>query len=698
MNNFEHLPKFAINLNEEARQNKIEPIIGRDDEIRNVIRILSRKTKNNPILIGQPGVGKTAIAQGIALKIVQKDIPKHLQDKEVWSLDIGSILAGAKFQGEFEERMKNIINEVKDNQDKIVLFIDEIHTIIGAGKTSGPLDGAQLLKPMLARGELSLIGATTLEEYKQHIEKDLAFERRFQKVIVHEPTQEESINILRGLKENLEVYHGVSIDDEAIITSVKASTRYINDRFLPDKAIDLLDEACANINVQLASVPEELEDLNQRITALEIEKNAYKKSKNKKAEYEEVQSKLKELKEQSKVLTNKWNEQKNLIIKEKDLKKKLYDSNKQLAQAKQNLEYEKASELEYQIIPELQKQLSEFSTKLEENQLVSDEVTPTEIYQIISRLTNIPLENLQTKEKDRLLNLESNLNTEVIGQESATKVISESIIRNRVDIGDPNRPIGSFLFLGPTGVGKTEIAKSLCFELFNDKNKMFRLDMSEFMEKHSISKIIGAPPGYIGYDTGSSLCEYVRTNPYSVILFDEIEKAHPDVLNVLLQILDEGHLTDNKGRKINFKNTVLILTSNIASHEILENPQMTFDEIEIILKDYLRPEFINRLDEIIKFNPIDENMYLKISNKLMDEFVNRLQDKKINLEYSDKVSNYIYDKSYTIEFGARPIKRFIQKNIENNVAVFLLKHDDIEDKTIYIDVIKDEIAIKFKEN
>ncbi len=683
------LSKFAINLTSLAKESKIEPIIGRDQEIRNVIRILSRKTKNNPILIGEPGVGKTAIVEGLALRIIQNNVPTQLKNKEVYSLDLGSLVAGAKFQGEFEERLKGLMEEVKENNDNIILFIDEIHMIIGAGKTSGAMDAANLLKPMLARGELNCIGATTLLEYKENIEKDAAFERRFQKVLVNEPSSQEAINILRGIKESLEVYHGVKIEDEAIIAAVKSSTRYINDRFLPDKAIDLVDEAAANINVQLGSEPEELEKLLREITSLEIEKNALKGSKKSKDKYNAVKEELEKLKKEANVLKKAWEDQKEKITKENNLKKELQEKINELEIAKSNLEYQKAAELEYALIPKLKEQIDLIDSK--EEKIISDVVTPTEIYTIVSRLTNIPLENLQKETKEQLLNLEDNLNKNVIGQKEATQEVANSIIRSRVNISDPNKPIGSFLFLGPTGVGKTEIAKSLAYELFNDKNKMFRIDMSEYMEKHSVSRLIGSPPGYIGYESGGTLSEYIRTNPYSVVLFDEIEKAHPDVLNILLQILDEGSLTDSKGRNINFKNTIIILTSNLGSDIILENPKTSLEDLEGVLRSHLRPEFINRLDSIIKFNPIDEEMYKLIINKFLEELKLILEDQEINLEIDKKVVDYIFEESYTIEYGARPIKRFIQRNIENELAMFMLKNNK---KDILVDIKDNNIIFK----
>ncbi len=685
------LNKFAINLTNQAKENKIDPIIGRDEELKSVIRILSRKTKNNPILLGEPGVGKTAIVEGLAQKIVQNNIPKQLKDKEVYSLDLGAVVAGAKFQGEFEERLKGLMDEVKQNNDKIILFIDEIHMIIGAGKTSGAMDGANLLKPMLARGELNCIGATTFSEYKENIEKDAAFERRFQKVLVNEPSETEAINILRGIKENLEVYHGIKIEDEAIQTAVKASTRYISDRFLPDKAIDLIDEAAANINVQLGSEPEELDNINRQITSLEIEKKALKGDKKSKERFEEVSTQLKTLKQRYKELNAKWEEQKKLIVQERELKKDLQSKYNELNFAKQNLQYEKAAELEYSTIPKLKEKLAEIEQDDENNKLINDVLTKKDVYLVISRLTNIPLEKLEKETREKLLHLKENLDQKVIGQEQATEDLTNSIIRNRVDISDPNRPIGSFLFLGPTGVGKTEIAKTLSYELFDSLKNMFRIDMSEYMEKHSVSRLIGSPPGYIGYETGGTLTEYVRNNPYSIILFDEIEKAHLDVLNILLQILDDGHITDSKGRVVNFKNTVVIMTSNIGSELILENPNIKLSELEGTLKSYLKPEFINRIDSVIKFNPITKESYKLITKKLLDELANRLKGNEVNITYSDKVIDYIYKKSYTEEFGARPIRRFIQNNIENELAFKILETNS---ESFTIDIKDDEIFIK----
>ncbi|MFV0288599.1 MAG: ATP-dependent Clp protease ATP-binding subunit [Mycoplasmatales bacterium] len=668
-----NLNKFAINLTEQARNNKIDPIIGREEEIKNVIRILARKTKNNPILLGEPGVGKTAIVEGLALKIIQNNIPKQLKDKEVYALDLGALVAGAKFQGEFEERLKGLMEEVKQNNDKVILFIDEIHMIIGIGKTSGAMDGANLLKPMLARGELNCIGATTLGEFKENIEKDAAFERRFQRVLVKEPSITEAVNILRGIKENLEVYHGIQIEDEAILTAVKASDRYISERFLPDKAIDLIDEAAANINVKLGSEPEELAKLTTKITSLEIEKKALKGTKKNKERYEQVKEELTKIKVLEKELKDKWEVQKSQINQEQELKRELQSKANDLIIAKQNLEYEKAATLEYSTIPKLKEKLQNF-TKDNQEKLVNDILTPADIYLVISRLTNIPVQNLKADTKEKLLHLESNLTKKVLGQNKATQEIANAVIRNQVNISDPNKPIGTFLFLGPTGVGKTEIAKALSYELFDSLKNMFRIDMSEYMEKHAVSRLIGSPPGYIGFESGGTLTEYVRTNPYSVILFDEIEKAHPDVLNILLQILDEGHITDAKGKTINFKNTIIVMTSNIGSDLILQNPMITLEQLEDKLMGHLKPELINRIDTIIKFNPINKTMYKEITKKLLKELQVRLQDNEISLTYDKELLDYIYEVSYKEQFGARPIKRFIQSQIENQIALFILKN------------------------
>lgn len=686
---FKNLNKFATNVTELARAQKLDPIIGRDEEIRNVIRILSRKTKNNPVLIGEPGVGKTAIVEGLANRIVSGDIPDHLRSKEIYSLDLGSIVAGAKFQGEFEERLKEIMREVSENQDKVILFIDEIHMLIGMGKTSGAMDGANLLKPMLARGELSCIGATTLSEYKENIEKDSAFERRFQKVLVNEPTFDEALSILRGLKFNLEAYHGVRIEDEALVTAVRTSSRYITDRFLPDKAIDLVDEAAANINVQLNSQPEDLEAINRELIKLEIEKKALKGSKKNKERYNEVSEQLKDVKAKYEELNSKWQLEKNSALNVKTLKDKLRTAKSELNMAMQNLEYERAARLEYETIPGLERELESAKAVETSSKMVGDVVDSESIFAIIARLTNIPVDSLKEETKDKLLNLEAEINTKVIGQHEASKKITQSIIRSRMNIGNPNRPIGSFLFLGPTGVGKTEVCKVLADKLFDNRENICRIDMSEYMEKHSVSRLIGAPPGYVGFEEGGKLTEYIRTNPYSIVLFDEIEKAHPDVLNVLLQVLDDGRLTDSKGKLVNFKNTIIVMTSNIGSDLIL-NGEVTDEQMMAILKDYLKPEFINRVDSIVRFNGINEEMYKQIAKLSLDDLVTRLKDNEIEIDYNDEVIDYIATNSYNPEFGARPIKRYVQDHIENKIAYFMLEHDT---KAMHIVIENDQIEI-----
>ncbi len=672
---FKNLKKFAVNITALAKEQKLDPIIGRDDEIRNVIRILSRKSKNNPVLIGEPGVGKTAIVEGLANRIVSGDIPDHLRNKEIYSLDLGSLVAGAKFQGEFEERLKEVMKEVSENQDKVILFIDEIHMLIGMGKTSGAMDGANLLKPMLARGELSCIGATTLSEYRENIEKDAAFERRFQKVLVNEPTYDEALSILRGLKFNLEAYHGVRIEDEALVAAVKTSSRYITDRFLPDKAIDLVDEAAANINVQLNSQPEELEAISRNMLKLEIEKKALKGSKKNKERYNEVSEELRRVKTEFDVLNDAWQKEKQSANSVKELKDKLGRAKSELNIAMQALEYEKAARLEYETIPSIERELEaakEFETS---RKMVGDVVNPESIYVIISKLTNIPIDSLKAETKDKLLTLEADINKQVIGQDNAAKQITGSIIRSRMNIGNPDRPIGSFLFMGPTGVGKTEVCKVLAEMLFNKRENICRIDMSEYMEKHSVSRLIGAPPGYVGFEEGGKLTEYVRTNPYSIVLFDEIEKAHPDVLNVLLQVLDDGRLTDSKGKTVNFKNTIIVMTSNLGSQMMLEQGTLENSQLVSILKDYLKPEFINRIDSVVQFNSMSDEMYKQIVKLTLDGLVKRLGENEIEVSYSNDIIDFVYDKSYNPEFGARPIKRFVQDHIETKIAYYMLEHE-----------------------
>lgn len=687
-NNLENLNKYAVNITNLAKEKKIDPIIGRDEEIRNVIRILSRKTKNNPVLIGKPGVGKTAIVEGLANRIVSGDIPDHLRFKEIYSLDLGSIVAGAKFQGEFEERLKAIIAEVSDNQDKVILFIDEIHMLIGIGKTNGAMDGANLLKPMLARGELSCIGATTLNEYQAHIEKDSAFERRFQKVLVDEPSQDEAVSILRGLKFNLEAYHGVRIEDEALITAVKTATRYITDRFLPDKAIDLIDEAAANINVELNSWPEELEAINRKMISLEIEIKALKGSKKNKERYKQVSEQLKQVKEKYNELNDNWQQEKKVALEIKKLKDELKRAKDDLSIAMQALEYEKAARLEYETIPKLEAKLENAKQK-DESKMVADAVTSEHIYMIIARLTNIPVDNLKAEDKQKLIGLQAEINKHVIGQSKAAEQIALSIIRSRMNIGNPNRPIGSFLFLGPTGVGKTEVCKVLANQLFNNRENICRIDMSEYMEKHSVSRLIGAPPGYVGYEEGGKLTEYIRRKPYSIVLFDEIEKAHPDVLNVLLQVLDDGRLTDSKGNIVNFKNTIIVMTSNIGSDLIL-NDNLENDEVMALLKQYLKPEFINRIDSIVKFNSVDEMMYKQITELNLEQLKLRLVENEIDINYDSNVVNYVAKNSFNREFGARPIKRYIQDHIESKIAYHILNTNQ---KDIKLSISNDQLLV-----
>lgn len=687
---FEYLEKFALNITALAREQKLDPIIGRDDEIRNVIRILSRKTKNNPVLIGEPGVGKTAIVEGLANRIVAGDIPDHLRNKDIYSLDLGSLVAGAKFQGEFEERLKQIIKEVSENQDQVILFIDEIHMLIGIGKSSSAMDGANLLKPMLARGELSCIGATTLGEYRENIEKDAAFERRFQKVLVAEPSYDEALSILRGLKFNLEAYHGVKIEDEALVSAVKTSTRYITDRFLPDKAIDLIDEAAANINVQLNSQPEELEAINRKLIKLEIEKKALKGSKKDKQRYQQVTEELKVIKQQFKQLNDKWQLEKNSVAKVKDLQDQLRSAEQGLHMAMQALEYERAAKFEYQTIPDLKQKLEAAKSIESNSRMVADVVDSSSIYAIIARLTNIPVDNLKADAKEKLLNLETEINKQVVGQETASSQIVSSIIRSRMNIGNPNRPIGSFLFLGPTGVGKTEVCKVLAAKLFDDSSKICRIDMSEYMEKHSVSRLIGAPPGYVGFEQGGTLTEYVRTNPYSIVLFDEIEKAHPEVLNILLQVLDDGRLTDSRGKVVNFKNCIIVMTSNIGSELILNNANLDSNEINQLLKGYLKPEFINRIDSIVKFNQMTQEMYKQITSLALDKLVARMKDIDISLSYTSQVVDYIAANSFNPEFGARPINRYIVDYVETKIGYFLLQE---EEKQVKLDIVDEQIVI-----
>lgn len=678
---YDVLTKYGQELVDLARRNKLDPVIGRDSEIRNVIRILSRKTKNNPVLIGEPGVGKTAIAEGLALRIVAGDVPDSLKDRKVFSLDMGALVAGAKYRGEFEERLKAVLNEIKNSNGQILLFIDELHTIVGAGKSDGAMDAGNLLKPMLARGELHCIGATTLNEYRQYIEKDPALERRFQPVMVDEPTVEDTISILRGLKERYEVFHGVKINDNALISAAVLSNRYITDRFLPDKAIDLIDEACATIRTEMDSMPTELDEISRKIVQLEIEEAALKKeSDNISQEHlAEIQKELAELRDKFSGMKAKWENEKSDISAVQKLREEIESVSKDIDKAEREYDLNKAAELKYGKLPQLRKELSELEQKAEkdigDDRLLRDKVTEDEIAKIVCRWTGIPVSKLMEGEKEKVLGLEGLLHKRVIGQDEAVTKVSEAILRSRAGIQNPDRPIGSFLFLGPTGVGKTELAKALSEILFDDERNMIRIDMSEYMEKFSVSRLIGAPPGYVGYDEGGQLTEAVRRKPYSVVLFDEIEKAHPDVFNILLQVLDDGRITDSQGRTVDFKNTIIILTSNLGSPYILEgideNGNITDEargQVEALLKQQFRPEFLNRLDEIIFYKPLAKTEIIKIVDLMLADLQKRLDDKHLRINVSDAAKHYIVEHGYDPNFGARPLRRFIQSRVETIAA------------------------------
>lgn len=678
---YDVLTKYGQELVGLARQNKLDPVIGRDSEIRNVIRILSRKTKNNPVLIGEPGVGKTAIAEGLALRIVAGDVPDSLKDRKVFSLDMGALVAGAKYRGEFEERLKAVLNEIKNSNGNILLFIDELHTIVGAGKSDGAMDAGNLLKPMLARGELHCIGATTLNEYRQYIEKDPALERRFQPVMVDQPSVEDTISILRGIKERYEVFHGVKIHDNALISSAVLSDRYITDRFLPDKAIDLIDEACATIRTEMDSMPTELDVISRKIVQLEIEEAALKKESDNISQEHlgEIRQELSELREKFKEMKAKWDNEKNDISAVQKIREEIEQVNGDIEKAEREYDLNKAAELKYGRLPQLQKQLSEFEQKAEHDtengRLLRDKVTDDEIAKIVCRWTGIPVSKLMEGEKEKLLNMEKLLHKRVIGQDEAVTKVSEAILRSRAGIQDPDRPIGSFLFLGPTGVGKTELAKALSEILFDDERNIIRIDMSEYMEKFSVSRLIGAPPGYVGYDEGGQLTEAVRRKPYSVVLFDEIEKAHPDVFNILLQVLDDGRITDSQGRTVDFKNTIIILTSNLGSPYILDGidengeiSEQARENVDALLKTKFRPEFLNRLDEIVFYKPLTKDNIMNIVDLMLNDLRSRLDDRHIKFNISDDAKNYIVDCGYDPNFGARPLRRFIQRNIETLVA------------------------------
>ena len=703
---YDVLKKYGQDLTGLAREQKLDPVIGRDSEIRNVIRILSRKTKNNPCLIGEPGVGKTAIAEGLALRIVRGDVPEGLKDCTIFSLDMGSLVAGAKYRGEFEERLKAVLQEVKKSEGKIILFIDEIHTIVGAGKTDGAMDAGNLLKPMLARGELHCIGATTLNEYRQYIEKDQALERRFQPVMVDEPSVEDTISILRGLKERYEVYHGVKISDNALIAAATLSHRYISDRFLPDKAIDLIDEACAMIKTELESMPTELDEVSRKIMQLEIEETALSKEKDEisKQRLADIQKEKAELKTKFDAMKAKWENEKASIGKVQKLREEIEQANAQMEQAERNYDLNKVAELKYGRIPDLQKQLQkeeEIAEKSKEDGLLRHKVTEEEITKIISKWTGIPVAKLMEGEREKILNLDKVLHKRVIGQDEAVEKVSEAIMRSRAGISDPRRPIGSFMFLGPTGVGKTELAKSLAESLFDDEHNIIRIDMSEYMEKYSVSRLIGAPPGYVGYEEGGQLTEAVRRKPYSVVLFDEIEKAHPDVFNILLQVLDDGRITDSQGRTVDFKNTIIILTSNLGSDYILEGIQENGEiseeakqKVNELLKRSFRPEFLNRLDEIVFYKPLRKTEISKILELLIKDIENRLEDKNIKLELSQKAKDYLIDNGYDEVYGARPLKRFVQKKLETLIARKILSQEILPNTTVKVDCDNNELCIK----
>ena len=686
------LEKYGRDITEAAKRGKIDPVIGRDEEIRSITRVLSRKTKNNPVLIGEPGVGKTAIVEGLALRIIKGDVPASLKNKTIWELDMAALVAGAKYRGEFEERLKKVLNEVKKSEGDIIMFIDEIHMIVGTGRTEGAMDTSNILKPMLARGEIHVIGATTLNEYRQYIEKDGALERRFQKIKVSEPTVEDTITILRGLKERFEIHHGVTIQDKALISAATLSNRYITDRYLPDKAIDLVDEACATIRVQMDSVPENLDNLTNKIMRLQIEREAIKKEKDEisKKRREEIDAEVEKLQAKEKELTEAWNKEKNLNVDIKKKKAEIEEAKFELEKAENKYDLERAAILRHGEIPKLEKELEELNNT-EKNKILSDTVTSDDIAEVISRWTNIPISKLVSSEKEKLLALEDNMKKRVMGQDKAIKLVSDAILKSRAGIKDPNRPIASFMFLGPTGVGKTEIARTLAYELFDDEAHMIRIDMSEYMEKFSVSRLIGSPPGYVGYEEGGQLTEAVRRNPYSIVLFDEIEKAHPEVLNLLLQVLDDGRITDSNGRTVDFKNTIIIMTSNLGSEHILNgDASKVMDDV----RSYFRPEFINRIDEIIIFDPLSKEAINSILDKILTEIEGRLSDVRIKITISDKARHQLIEDGYDVNYGARPLKRLVSRTIETLLARMIIEGKVKPKDIVFIDYKNNQYVLQ----